>query len=192
MIELEPIKPIEFIKTLELVKYNDEILKNGTDQFDFANPQVDPQELFFNMRNTMCAKRGIGLAAPQVGFNLRMFTVGDPDMPSSVIAVFNPTIVATNIRPESEDVIYSEGCLTFPGLFLPIKRPRDIRVRYANEKGDIDTKMFDGLTARVFLHEYDHLQGIVFTSLASRYHLERARKDLKLHQRRVNAQSSAK
>jgi peptide deformylase len=76
-----------------------------------------------------------------------------------------------------------EGCLSFPNLFLKIKRPRTIKVRFTKPNGDTETMKFDGITARCFLHELDHLNGIVFTSKANRYHLERAMKYKKMIER---------
>ena len=69
-----------------------------------------------------------------------------------------------------------EGCLSFPNLYVKIKRPRTTKVRFTKPNGDTDTMKFDGMTARCFLHELDHLNGIVFTSKANPYHLEKAMK----------------
>lgn len=165
---------------MQILTNNIPALRKETVAFDFDNPQCDPLELFKNMRDTMCANKGIGLAAPQVGLYYKMFVIGDPTDSDSCISVFNPTIVSLS----DETVTYEEGCLSFPGLYVPIKRPRIIRARFANHKGDINTYNFDGLTARTFQHEYDHLDGILYTSRANTYHLEKAKKDLKLVKRR--------
>ena len=162
---------------MNLVASNDPILKQVAEEFNFETPQQDPEGMFIAMRDVMCANKGIGLAAPQVGLPYRMFVIGNPDDRESCVAVFNPLILS-NIG--DEEVMYEEGCLTFPGLFIAVRRPRAIRVRYTNEKGVTDTVQFEGLTARVFLHEYDHLDGILYTQRANRYHVEKAKKDLKL------------
>ena len=171
---------------MQLIIDNFEALKHQTEVFDFENPPCDPELLFHQMRDIMCTNRGIGLAAPQVGLTHKMFVIGNPDDKDSCIAVYNPSIVSVS----DETIPYEEGCLSFPGLFISIKRPRTIRARFANEKGIVDTMNFDGLTARVFQHEYDHLQGIVFTNRANFYNLDKARKNRKLMNRRL-AKSAA-
>jgi peptide deformylase len=102
----------------------------------------------------------------------RAFVIGNPSDPDNIIGVFNPMIVDYS----EETVVYEEGCVSYPGIFLKIKRPRSVRVRYRNWEGEANTIRFDGYTARVFQHEYDHLNGITFHSRASRYHLEQARR----------------
>jgi len=165
---------------MELISNKSKVLRSLAENFDFDNPQCDPVKLFEDMRNTMCSNKGIGLAAPQVGLSYKMFVIGDPSTPESCIPVFNPSIVSVS----DETVTYEEGCLSFPGLYISIKRPRNIRARFANQNGEVNTVQFDGLTARTFQHEYDHIYGILYTSRANIYHLEKARKDLKLIQRR--------
>ena len=168
-----------------LVNATDLILRQVCEPFDFENPQRDPVEMFQIMRDIMCTQKGIGLAAPQIGLPYRMFVMGNPSERDSCIAVFNPILLGTI---DDQIVEYEEGCLTYRGLFLKIKRARAVRVRYTNEKGNTDTTKFDGLTARVFLHELDHLNGILYTKRAHPYHVEKAKKDLKkLIKRRGNA-----
>jgi peptide deformylase len=160
---------------LELVEKNHSALVNATQAFDFANPPVDPQELFENLRDTMVANRGVGLAANQVGLPYSVFVVGHPDDPESVFSVFNPKIVDSS----EGEVLAEEGCLTFPGLFVKIKRPSVIRVRYTTHTGVTDTIKFEGMTARIFQHEYDHLNGTRHVDRASRFHLEQAERQKK-------------
>lgn len=173
---------------LSLVDSDNPILTKKAEDFDFDHVNVyDPKQLFEDMRELMCAKRGIGLAAPQCGIPLNVFIMGNPSEPDSVISVFNPKIVDTI----GEEVYYDEGCLSFPGLFIRIKRNSAIRVRYTTHKNITDTIKFDGMTARVFLHEYDHLQGALYTNTANPYHLERAKRKQKIYikQRQRNALS---
>lgn len=155
---------------LELVDTTHPALKQEAQPFDFNNPPVDPQELFENLRDTMVANRGVGLAANQVGLPYSVFVVGHPDDPDNVFSVFNPKIV-----DESPDqVLAEEGCLTYPGLFVKIKRPATIRVRYTSHNGVTDTIKFDGMTARIFQHEYDHLMGTCHADRATRFHMDQA------------------
>lgn len=157
---------------LELVPSNDPILREEMERFDFTNPPVDPIELAADLGDTMNANNGLGLAANQVGLPYRVFVMRGADLP---IVCFNPIIVDES----SETVVLEEGCLSHPNLFVKIKRARRIKVRYAEPNGNVVTKIFDGMTARVFQHELDHLEGICHLQRANRYHLEQARKNAK-------------
>jgi peptide deformylase len=161
---------------LPLVKHDDPILKEVMPQFDFANPPCDPIELAKNLTETMIANNGLGLSANQTGLRYRVFALNG----SPVNVCFNPRIVdetKTNI------ILMDEGCLSFPNLYVKVKRPRTIKVRYTMPNGETVTQKFDGITARCFMHELDHLNGIVFTSRANQFHLEKALKRKKLLER---------
>lgn len=155
---------------LKLIDKNDKVLTTPTETFDFDNPPIDPTELFENLRDTMVANRGVGLAANQVGLPYSVFVVGHPDDPENVFSVFNPKIVDVSER----EIVAEEGCLTFAGLYVKIKRPSIIKVRYTTHKGVTDTIKFEGMTARIFQHEYDHLQGVRHTDRAAPFHLRQA------------------
>ena len=169
----------------ELVKDNDPILHQPAQKFDFDNPPVDPTELFYDMKRIMQQHNGIGLSAPQIGLPYQVFLLGNPHDGDSIFSVFNPKIV-----DEKGEVLMEEGCLTYPGLFIKIKRPFRIRVRFSGHDGNIGTMPMEGYTARAFLHEYDHLQGITFVNRASKLQLDRAKKQkIKLDRmRKRNAQ----
>jgi len=162
----------------ELVKSNDPILHEMCSEFDFENgytfengTNLKAKQLYEILKNKMIENKGVGLSACQIGIPVRVFVIGNPSDPDSVIGVFNPIIVDY----DEEKVLYEEGCLSFPGLFIKIKRPRAIRARYRGWDGNAGTTRYEGYTARVFQHEYDHLNGITFQSRANRYHLEKAR-----------------
>lgn len=105
---------------------------------------------------TMKSDGGIGLAAPQVGRSIRVFvTRADKDKDRVFI---NPQLLRTG----EELVDYEEGCLSIPGLYADVKRPREVSVQAYNEKGRPFTLDADGLLARVIQHEYDHLDGKLF------------------------------
>lgn len=160
---------------LELLPSNSKLLRTPTIPFDFDNPPIDPKELFESLRDAMCENRGVGLSANQVGIPYSVFVMGNYSDPENVIPVFNPKIVST-----MGDMIYlEEGCLSYPNLWVKIKRASQIRVRYSSYTGNTDTIKFEGFTARVFQHEYDHIMGIPYTSRATRFHLEAARKKMK-------------
>ena len=163
-----------------LVDSNDPILKQPTERFDFENPQIDPKQLAEQLAETMILHNGIGLAAPQCGIPLSVFVVGNPRDRDTIMAMFNPSIVNTM----GEETYIEEGCLTYPGLYIKVKRPQQIRLRFTDMNGETTTAKYTGMTARAIQHEYDHLSGIVFTSKATAYHLSKAKKDQKLRLRR--------
>lgn len=168
---------------LNLVSEKDPILRERIPDFDFQNPDIPPAELFESMKESLIHYGGYGLAANQVGIRARMFVFGDIENPDSIVGAFNPRITS-----EFGDIKkMEEGCLTFPGLFLNIRRHSGIRVRYTTHEGITDTIKFDGVTARIFLHEMDHLNGITFLDRASRLERERGRKKQKIWLRRVKA-----
>jgi len=157
---------------MKLVDKNDQILRQKCEPFDFENPPVDPIEFAKDLVKTMYEKNGIGLAANQVGFPYRVFALRAH--PENFVC-FNPKIV--NSSPQMSYII--EGCLTYPGLGVKIKRPDEVRVRFAMPNGDVRTETFRGLTAHAFQHEMDHLDGVIFYTKATAYHREQAFKNWK-------------
>ena len=147
------------------------ILREEMPAFDFSNPVMDPLQLYTDLAETMRENNGMGLSANQIGVRTRAFVMRAEE----IIGVFNPRIVDES----SEMVTLEEGCLSYPNLFVKIKRPKSIKVRFTTPAGETSTKTFTGMTARVFLHELDHLDGVVYTSRANRYHLDQAKKLVK-------------
>lgn len=162
---------------LTLVHHTDAILKKETETFDFINPPTDPIQLAKDLYETMVVNKGLGLAAPQVGLSYRAFALYA--VPG--IVCFNPRVVDSS----NETVVLEEGCLSFPNLFLNVKRPRRIKVRYQEPNGEPQTKVLDGITARCFMHELDHLNGITHTQRANKIHLDRAMRKKKFLDRMV-------
>jgi peptide deformylase len=120
----------------------------------------------------MYDNNGLGLAANQVGLPYRMFVMrGSPEN----FACFNPRIVSESAEVESVE----ESCLSFPGLVVKVKRPKSIRARFTMPNGETRTEPFVGITARVFQHELDHLEGKLYFNRANRYHKEVAIKKWK-------------
>ena len=153
---------------LNLVKETDPILFKECNDFDFENPETDPVELAKNLNETMIHHKGLGLSANQVGLPYKVFVVRVED--ETPCAFFNPRIVDIS----ENKISMQEGCLSFPLLFLKVKRPDSVKVRYEDENGNTMTNTFRGMTARVVLHEYDHLKGQVFTNVAHKFESERA------------------
>lgn len=165
---------------LDLVHCDSEILRTKTETFDFRKPE-HTQEFVHNLCNnlieTMTHYQGLGLSANQCGLPYRVFVMwSNPTM-----VCFNPKIVSY----EEDSIYFSEGCLSYPNLYVKIKRPSAIRVRYQKPNGDVETDRLLGMSARVFQHELDHLDGIVYTSRANKIHLDRAMRTKKVHDRIV-------
>lgn len=143
---------------MNIVKHPDPILDERMPEFDFDNPTVDPVQLEKDMIEIMMNSGGIGLAANQVGIKARMFVMGHPKFKEHAQAFFNPVIVGV-----TDDVTEDEeGCLSFPNVYVKIKRPRGVLVRFQNSKGETQEAEFFGLESRCFLHEFDHLEGITY------------------------------
>lgn len=156
----------------ELVTHNDPILKQNLPKFDFTNPPIDPVELAHDLAQTMLHYNGIGLAANQIGLPYRVFAIkADP-----ILVCFNPIIVDESANTK---IYLDEGCLSYPNLIIKVKRPAAIKVRYYQPNGEVVTEKFTGMTARIFMHELDHLMGINFTQRANKIHLEQARNKAK-------------
>ena len=117
----------------------------------------------------MYENNGLGLAANQVGVPFSIFAMrGHPQN----FVCFNPKIIF-----QSEELVsIEESCLTFPGLVVKVKRPKSIRARFTMANGEVRTEPFTGVAARVFLHEIDHLDGVLFYNRANPYHKEVALK----------------
>jgi len=152
----------------ELIPANSPMLKQAMEPFDFSNPPVDPLDLVTDLAETMLENNGVGLSANQVGLPYRVFVM----LGQELIPCFNPRIVDMS----KETIVLEEGCLSYPDLFVKIKRARRIKVRYADPNGRVTTQTFDGMTARVFQHEMDHLDGINYQMRANKFHLDQARK----------------
>ena len=151
---------------MELIKAPNEFLEKQVKPFDFEN--MDAEKISKDMIDTMLKYKGIGLASNQVGLDAQIFVMGE----ENPITVINPII--TEVGPERVEM--EEGCLSFPGLYFKVKRPAVVSVQYLDTKQKECIIKLEGLHARVFLHEYDHLQGITFDQRISKLRLEMAKK----------------
>lgn len=137
------------------------------EKFDFSNPPFDPIQFAQDLVRTMYEHNGIGLSANQVGVPYQIFALRAA--PENFVC-FNPKIV----MPSEETIVLEEGCLTYPGLFVKIKRPRHVKVRFQMPNGETRTETFTGMSARAFQHEMDHMEGKIFYNQASKYHKDQA------------------
>ena len=161
------------------VLYNIEpLFKTISEPFNFDAPQYDPRKLAGQLQRTMKEYKGIGLAAIQCNIPLRVFAL------ACDIVCFNPVIVSTSETKKEQ----KEGCLSFPGLFFPVLRPEDVVLKWYDHEGKESQAYFEGLTARVILHEYDHLEGIVYTSLVGSLTLDLAQRRRKKMFKRAKRQ----
>ncbi len=137
----------------------------------------DAKQIESEMCNFMINNHGIGLAANQIGITKRVFTLGNSNILGfpKPFAVFNPRILEYSHELE----LFKEGCLSYPGLFLMIKRPKSILAEYQDSNGNTITAKMDGLVARVFQHEYDHLDGVCFVDKVSSMKLQLAMKKIR-------------
>jgi len=164
----------------DIVKPQDsKILHEKCEVFDFDNPQMDPIELYQLLVDNLVKYKGIGLSACQIGIPLRVFIMGHHSQPKEMLPVFNPTIVNYG----EQEFTVEEGCLSYPGLFVKVKRPIEIRARFANEMGDVQTHNMREVDSRIFQHEYDHMDGITFHSRASKIQMHMALKQQKKYER---------
>ena len=154
----------------ELVEEASKVLRNPTVPFDFENPQVDPKELIEGLINVLEKNGGIGLSANQVGVDLSVFVMRTQD--EGIVGFFNPEI--TQISQETE--LMKEGCLSFPDLYIMLKRPKAIVFDYQTTDGEERSLSLEGIGARCVQHEIDHLNGIIFLQRASQLKIERALK----------------
>lgn len=160
---------------LPIVGYGDPVLRKVADfiSSDYSNLK----ETLANMYDTMYNASGVGLAAPQVGLTIRIFVVdtsafGDDDELAAEeqlkLKNFKRTFInAKMIKEEGEIWGFNEGCLSIPDVREDVFRNERITLEYCDEDFVVKTEVFDGLIARVIQHEYDHIEGILFTDLIS-------------------------
>jgi len=150
---------------LRLVPPGHPALRTVSAAFDFEAPPFNAVDFARSLVTLMRDMDGIGLAANQVGVLYRVFAMrGDPNQ-----CLFNPRVVV----PGDDIQLLDEGCLTWPGLMLKVKRPKVGKVRFQMANGEVVTETYMGMTARVFQHELDHLDGITFLQRANRYYREK-------------------
>ncbi len=128
------------------------------------------EKLIYDMFDTMYSSKGVGLAAPQVGINIRLFIIDATPYSDEVKGAYplkNIFINAHIIKEEGDPWLFEEGCLSVPEIREDVLRPPKIRIRYVNEKFEKKEETFDGMMARIIQHEYDHLDGILFVDHVS-------------------------
>jgi peptide deformylase len=147
-----------------IVAYGDSVLKKVAEEINPENKDLELTKVLSDMFDTMYNANGVGLAAPQVGLSVRLFIIDSApmyeDQDKGLRKVFiNPTLVSES----GEAWGYEEGCLSIPDVNDKVYRKPNIVLHYFDENWQEQEEEFTGLTARVIQHEYDHIQGILFT-----------------------------
>ena len=160
---------------LPIVGYGDPILRIKCEDIDENYPHLDA--LIDDMYETMVNAAGVGLAAPQIGLAIRLFVVdcspfGDDEDLSpeerSFLSTFRRTFINAKItNEEGKEWSFNEGCLSIPGVRENVKRKPTITIEYLDENFEKHIETLDGYAARVVQHEYDHIEGVLFTDKLS-------------------------
>lgn len=153
---------------LPIVAYGDPVLKKVAEEIDSDYPGLE--QLIANMFETMYASKGVGLAAPQIGKSIRLFIIDAspfddeyPELKDWKKVFINPRI----LEEEGKEWNFNEGCLSIPGIREDVERQPEVVLEYEDENFELHEEKFDGVIARVIQHEYDHLEGILFTDRLS-------------------------
>lgn len=160
---------------LPIVAYGDPVLRKLGKDIDKDYPGLE--ELLVNMEETMKNAQGVGLAAPQIGKDIRLFLIDASPFAENeeldaeereFLKNFKRTFInARIVEEEGDEWAFNEGCLSIPNINEDVYRPETIRVRYLDEKFDPKEEVLEGLAARIFQHEYDHIEGVLFTDRLS-------------------------
>ena len=160
---------------LPILAYGDPVLRKVGKDITKDYPKLD--ELISNMRETMKNAQGVGLAAPQIGRDIRLFLIDASPFAESdeleeeeklFLQGFNRIFInAQIIDEEGDEWVFNEGCLSIPNINEDVFRNETINIEYLNENFEKKTDTLSGLAARIFQHEYDHIEGILFTDKLS-------------------------
>jgi len=160
---------------LPIVAYGDPVLRKVGKDIDKGYP--DLEELIQNMKETMKNAQGVGLAAPQVGRDIRLFLIDASPFSENeeleeeeraFLKDFKRTFInARIVEEQGDDWAFNEGCLSIPNINEDVYRPEVIHVEYLDEDFTERQETLTGLAARIFQHEYDHIEGILFTDKLS-------------------------
>ncbi|MCP4485142.1 MAG: peptide deformylase [Flavobacteriaceae bacterium] len=160
---------------LPIIAYGDPVLRKLGKSIDKDYPALE--SLLENMFETMYGAKGIGLAAPQIGLPIRIFIVDatpfkdDEELElveRNFLSTFKQVFINAQIIDETGDEwVFNEGCLSIPDVREDVFRNETVKIEYLDEKFEKHTKEFSGIAARIIQHEYDHIQGILFTDKLS-------------------------
>jgi peptide deformylase len=155
---------------LPIVAYGDPVLKKEAEEIDENYPKLN--ELIENMFETMYQASGVGLAAPQIGLSIRLFIVdgtpfaedADEDPKARGMEDFKKVFINPIIEEETgEKWGFAEGCLSIPTIREEVFRKEEVTISYYDQNWKLHEETFDGYKARIIQHEYDHVDGVLFT-----------------------------
>jgi peptide deformylase len=155
---------------VELIKFTDPALRKVPETFDFETGNA--KELADTLWEESRRLRGLGLSANQVGIDSKVFVMGVDEKNRK--NVFNPQVISVSKETE----LAREGCLSYPGLWLSVKRPKEVTLSYQTVDGTHVVETFIGLQARIAQHEFDHMEGLNFSDHVSQLKLDMALKSL--------------
>ncbi len=168
------------LRKLDLLPEDHPVLHKEPLLWIFDPPQADPKIMYEIMLENMVYHKGLGLSANQIGMPVKVFSMRVDDSDNAIVC-FNPEIIE-----ESEELIpMEEGCLSYPYLYLKKIRPERLWVKYQNVEGKPVSAHFEGLAARVFHHEMDHMMGKTFLDGVGQIVLQSARKKQKILKRKA-------
>lgn len=145
-----------------IVMYGDPVLKKPAQ--DIEKGSIDVKKLVEDMYETMREASGIGLAAPQIGKSVRLFIVDGSPLEEEGMEDFQKVFINPEIVwEEGDDWAFVEGCLSIPGIREEVTRPSRLCINYLDENFVEHEEEFDGMKARIIQHEYDHIEGVLFT-----------------------------
>jgi len=163
---------------MEIYTYPTKVLETISTTFDFEKDKIpyynDLEKFEQDIIVAMKSANGMGLAANQIGITKRFFAIGSDtfDRFKKPAIIWNPRLIT-----QSEEKVFDlEGCLSFPGLFVKVERPKVIEVEYETTQGTKQTTRLDNMESKCFQHEYDHLEGITFNKRISKLRWDMARK----------------
>ena len=155
---------------MKLIYHPNDFLNKEVKDVNLEDPGFNLKELKTEMVELMLANNGIGLSANQVGLDAKIFVMGD-SLENSTMCI-NPTVL--QYTKETADDI--EGCLSFPNIFVKVKRPKEILAEFYDENLEKQTVKIEGYSAKCYLHELDHLLGITFKDRVSKLKWDMAAK----------------
>ncbi|MEQ8687546.1 MAG: peptide deformylase [Imperialibacter sp.] len=144
-----------------IVVYGDPVLRKRAADIEKGS---DVKQLVLDMFETMRSASGIGLAAPQIGMSIRLFVVDGSPLEEPEVSGFRKVFInAKIVERDGKPIVMEEGCLSIPGVRDDVQRPDSITVNYYDEHWKEYTETYEGMKARIIQHEYDHIEGVLFT-----------------------------
>jgi peptide deformylase len=153
---------------LPIYTYGEQVLNKKGDTIDSSYPDINI--IIEDMFDTMHQANGIGLAAQQIGLDIKLFVIDLTDYSEvdSELEGFKKVFINSEIIDSSEETMFAEeGCLSFPGIYFKVERPKKVKLKYLDENFQEKEEWFDGLASRCIQHEHDHTEGVTFLKYMS-------------------------